>query len=222
MKTIAIKVFDKKEIISEVVATVKSDELTILQAQSGVNYEFLDETTGKAPDHIVAKRNGSDLLVSFEKEGNKAELMIENYYDYSDKQALIGRAESGSYYYYIPDTGEEQDHVGQLKAGEIEGQALGEESIDSPFWSGGWSFADLSFPDLGGIGLIKWLVIGAGIIAAVPLVRYVKDHIDDDGKEPIQRKPIQRKPIQRKPIQRKPIQRKPIQRKPILTKRLTH
>ncbi len=185
-KTIAIKAFNKKEMVKEVVATKKSDELTILQAKSGVNYELFDETTGKAPDHIVTKRKGDNLLVSFEKEGNKAELLIENYYQYSEGQALIGVAEDGSYHYYIPDTGETADYVGNLKAGEIEGQALSSERIDSPYWSGGWGLGDSGFfdfeaPDFSGMSALKWLALGTAALAVVPVARYLdKEYLDDD------------------------------------------
>ncbi len=185
-KTIAIKAFNKKEMVKEVVATKKSDELTILQARAGVNYELFDETTGKAPDHIVAKRRGDDLLVSFEKEGSKAELLIENYYKFSDGQALIGIAEDGSYHYYIPDTGEVSDYVGQLKAGEIEGQALGGETINSPYWSGSWGlgnseFFDFDTPDFNGMAALKWLALGTAALAVIPVARYLdKEYLDDD------------------------------------------
>ncbi len=161
MKTVVVKVFNKKGVVEEVVATTKSGELTLLQARENVNYELVDEQTGKAPDHILTKRVKDNLLISFEKEGKKAELVIENFYQFSDKEALIGVAENGSYHYYIPDTGEVSDYVGNLKAGEIEGQALGKESLDSPQWSGGWSMS------------------GAGIIASVPLIRYIKDKVSD-------------------------------------------
>lgn len=185
-KTIAIKAFNKKEMVKEVVATKKSDELTILQAHPGVNYELFDETTGKAPDHIVAKRRGDDLLVSFEKEGSKAELLIENYYKYSDGQALIGVAEDGNYHHYIPDTGEVSDYVGQLKAGEIEGQALGSESISTPYWSndrglGDSGFFDFETPDLSGMSVMKWLALGTAALAVVPVARYIdREYLDDD------------------------------------------
>ncbi len=185
-KTIAIKAFNKKEIVTEVIATTKSEELTILQAQAGVNYELFDETTGKAPDHIVTKRKGDNLFVSFEKEGGKAELLIENYYKHSDGQALIGVAEDGSYHYYIPDTGEVSDYVGNLKAGEIEGQALGSESIDTPYWSGGWGLdtgmLDFELPDLSGMSVMKWLVVGTAALGIIPAAHYVKHkYFDDDN-----------------------------------------
>ncbi len=184
MKTVVVKVFNKKGVVEEVVATTKSGELTLLQARENVNYELVDEQTGKAPDHILTKRVKDNLLISFEKEGKKAELVIENFYQFSDKEALIGVAENGSYHYYIPDTGEVSDYVGNLKAGEIEGQALGKESLDSPQWSGGWSMSDLSLPEMsmpsfGNMGIVKWLAIGAGIIASVPLIRYIKDKVSD-------------------------------------------
>ncbi|PID66979.1 MAG: hypothetical protein CR975_00310 [Gammaproteobacteria bacterium] len=184
MKTVIVKVFNKKGMIKEVVATTKSGELTVLQAQPGVNYELLDESTNKAPDHIVTKRVDDNLLVSFEREGEKAELLIEDFYQYGGRQALIGLSEKGGYHHYIPDTGEVSDHVVHLKAGEIEGQALGKESLDSPLWVSNHAWDSVSLPDWGGMGNTpKWVavgILGLGGLAAVSAVRYVRDKDDDD------------------------------------------
>jgi hypothetical protein len=40
-----------------------------------------------------------------EDDGQDSDLIIEGFYDDTDS-ALIGLAENGEYYYYIPDTGE--------------------------------------------------------------------------------------------------------------------
>ncbi|WP_261863895.1 Calx-beta domain-containing protein, partial [Psychrobacter sp. JCM 18900] len=65
---------------------------------------------------------------------------------------MLGIAEDGEYYYYIPDTGETYDYVTQLETGDIEGQALGgTEYIAAaiPWW----------IPAAAGLGLAG-LVVG--------------------------------------------------------------
>ncbi|WP_420230612.1 tandem-95 repeat protein [Psychrobacter sp. ER1] len=108
--------------------------LLLLEGQ--VNYEFHDTSIGYAPNHIITKRIKNDLHVSFEKEGQESDLIIEGFYDDPDS-ALVGIAEDGEYYYYIPDTGETYDYVTQLEVGDVEGQALGGQDYIAaaiPWW----------------------------------------------------------------------------------------
>ena len=58
----------------------------------------------RAPNHIVTKRVGNDLHVLMEDDGQDTDLIIEGFYNDPDS-ALIGLAEDGQYYYYLPDTG---------------------------------------------------------------------------------------------------------------------
>ncbi|MUG32761.1 tandem-95 repeat protein, partial [Psychrobacter sanguinis] len=134
MKNIIVKTHNNKTQISEVTATIHdNNQKTVIDAAKNVNYEFLDESLGYAPNHIITKRVGKDLHVSFEVEGKDSDLIINGFFD-DENQALIGLAEDGRYYYYIPDTGEVVDYVTQLEVGAIEGQALGGESMIEPLW----------------------------------------------------------------------------------------
>ena len=136
MNTIIVKTNDATQTIAQVQVVTKDGKPTIIKAIDKVNYEFHDTAIDRAPNHIITKRKGKDLHVSFEEEGEESDLIIEGFYDSPDS-ALLGIAEDGEYYYYIPDTGETYDYVTQLEEGAIEGQALGGQSYVAaavPWW----------------------------------------------------------------------------------------
>ncbi|MDX1786883.1 MAG: hypothetical protein R3205_02170, partial [Psychrobacter sp.] len=145
MNTIIVKTNDATQTIDQVQVVTKDGKPTIITAMDKVNYEFHDTAIGRAPNHIITKRLKNDLHVSFEEDGKESDLIIEDFYDNADS-ALLGIAEDGEYYYYIPDTGETYDYVTQLEEGAVEGQALGgQESVAViPWW----------IPAAAGLGLI--------------------------------------------------------------------
>ncbi len=133
MKTVIIKVYDSVKEIAQTHAITKDGKPTIIRAQKGANYEFFDQSIDRAPNHIISKRIDNDLHISFERNGQETDLIIEDFYS-NDEQALIGIAEDGEYYHYIPDTGQVEDYVTQLENGDIEGSALGGEHMVTPLW----------------------------------------------------------------------------------------
>ncbi|MBS9778637.1 MAG: DUF11 domain-containing protein, partial [Gammaproteobacteria bacterium] len=112
-------------------------------------------------------RKGKDLHISFEKEGQDVDLIIEGFYNY-ENQALIGAHENNKYYYYIPDTAEVEDYVTQLVDGDIEGHALGGEET-TPWWS-------LAIVEVGGI--LPWLVAVGLLGTAIGLAMRGKSEND--------------------------------------------
>ena len=102
MSTITVKVNDQIKTITEHEVVTQDGKPTIIKAVDKINYELLDESTGHAPNHIITKRIDKDLHISFEDDSENPDLIIEGFYDDIDS-ALIGMAEDGSYYYYIPD-----------------------------------------------------------------------------------------------------------------------
>ncbi|WP_227673893.1 Ig-like domain-containing protein, partial [Psychrobacter sanguinis] len=158
MKTVMVKVNNATQTIAEHTVVTKDGQPTVIKAVQKVNYELFDKATGRAPNHIVTKRMGNDLHVSMEDEGQESDLIIEGFYNNPDS-ALIGLAENGEYYYYIPDTGEIVDYVTELQIGDIEGQALGGDSQITPWWVGASNE---------GFNALPWLVglAGVGIIGA--------------------------------------------------------
>ncbi|WP_131669725.1 Ig-like domain-containing protein, partial [Psychrobacter pygoscelis] len=156
MKTVNVKVHNAKETIQSVKIITNDGKPNVIKAGKGVNYEFLEEGLGRAPQHVITKRVNNDLHLSFDKDGQESDLIIEGFYSKAD-QALIGMAEDGSYYYYIPDTAEVSDYVTQLEPGDIEGQALGGPAQSTPWWAGQSDDGFAILPwliGLGGLGLV--------------------------------------------------------------------
>ena len=170
MKTVIIKANDKTSTVAENVVVTQDGQPTIIQAIKQVNYELIDQDTGYAPNHIVTTRDGEDLQVSFEEDSTNPDLIIEGFYN-SDDSALIGMAEDGSYYYYVPDTAEVADYVTELQPGDIEGQALGGEPQAAPWWMGASD----------GFNALPWLVGLAGVGAAAALIS--NDDDDDNNND---------------------------------------
>ena len=156
MKSISVKVNDSVQTIAEAKVITKDGQPTIIKANRNANYELINDATGRGPDHIVTKRVGKDLHVSFEENGNEADLIIQDFYNGSDN-ALVGLAEDGQYYHYVPDTGKVADYVTELQNGDIEGQALGGQAQATPWWIGAEEGSRF--------GIMPWLVGIAGIAA---------------------------------------------------------
>ncbi len=76
MKDISLKVYNAVKNTGEIKFTTDDDKPTIIKAQKGVNYEFYDHNIDRAPNHIITKRNGKDLHVSFEIKGKDKRLVI--------------------------------------------------------------------------------------------------------------------------------------------------
>jgi hypothetical protein len=77
-----------------------------IKAQAGAKYQLLDGQRNfqNAPDNVKVRRQGKNLLITFEDE-TQPSLIIEDYYDVMPEgyNALIGQAENGSFYEYIPE-----------------------------------------------------------------------------------------------------------------------
>ena len=159
MSTITVKVNTQNETVAEHKVVTNQGTPTTIKAVDKINYELLDEATGRAPNHIVTKRIDKDLHISFENDSLDPDLIIEGFYDDIDS-ALIGVAEDGSYYYYVPDTGEVADYVTELQIGDIQGQALGGNAQATPWWVGA--------AEAESFDALPWLVglAGVGLIGA--------------------------------------------------------
>lgn len=174
MNTIIVKTNSATQTVDQVQVVTKDGQPTVITAMDKVNYEFHDTAINRAPNHIITKHINNDLHVSFEENGKDSDLIIKGFYDNPDS-ALLGMAEDGEYYYYVPDTGETYDYVTQLAVGDVEGQALGGQDYVAaaaiPWW----------IPAIAGLGLV-------GIIAAS------SSSSDDDNSTPPPA-PVNLKPI---------------------------
>ena len=88
----------------------KTGQPTVIKAQGGATYELRDIIKNRAPDQVLFKRKGKDLLILLNAEGTDADkdqpadIVIENYYG-EGKAKLVGIAEDGQYYTYLPQEG---------------------------------------------------------------------------------------------------------------------
>ncbi len=135
MKNIVIHVHSNNKTIAKHHLDINDKKPLIIQAQPHLNYEFLDAEIKVSPNHIVTKRGGTDLGILLNNDVKDAGIVIiKDFYKYSDN-ALIGKAENGQYYYYIPDSAEVSDYVTQLADKKSSGLALGGEGFDKPWWA---------------------------------------------------------------------------------------
>ncbi|MGP9558693.1 hypothetical protein ACT3QQ_13865, partial [Psychrobacter sp. AOP7-A1-24] len=171
MTTITVKSYDQAKNITEQAVVVNNGQPAIIQATEKVNYELLDESTGRAPYHVITKRVDNNLQLSFDEDIENPDLIIEGFYDTANSE-LIGLAEDGNYYYYIPNSGEYADYITAMPEGAIAGHALGGASSATPWWVGA--------SEVDGFKVMPWLVglgaIGAGLAVA-------KDLDSDDSQD---------------------------------------
>ena len=92
------------------VGSGKAGKAIVIKAQAGATYELSDVIKHRAPDQILLQRKGKDLHILLNVDGQAAEkdqpadVIIENYYG-EGKAQLIGLAEDGQYYTYLPHEG---------------------------------------------------------------------------------------------------------------------
>ena len=99
----------------------------IVKAQAGMRYQLTQANSPQAPHNVRAKRVGKDLQV-FLEDSTQADLVIQNYYDETpaSTNALVGQAENGTVYSYIPESANATGLVPNLAdGGNVVGMALG-------------------------------------------------------------------------------------------------
>jgi hypothetical protein len=91
-----------------------------IKAQAGVKYQLqeLERNQQTAPEHVKVKRVGKNLHVLFSGQ-SEADLILEDYYSVMppSHQGLIGQAENGRIYQYIPEDPSIQGLVANLREG---------------------------------------------------------------------------------------------------------
>lgn len=135
-----------------------------VKAVAGARYQLIDPETGYGPENIRASRQGKDLKVSFE--GSKTtDLVIEDYYKVSadNFNGLIGEAESGKFYEYIPENAAGMASVPMLAdSGQVVGMALGGAEVAPAGAAVGVLAAGLFSPWLLGAGALGLAAAGGG------------------------------------------------------------
>ena len=153
-KNISVKINNGNTTI-ETVKLNTSAKKVIIKAQPHVNYELVDETTQYAPEMIDTKRVGNDLYIAFEGTdiNKESDLVLEGYYEHDNTELVLGMAEDGQYYAYVPQSGVESDAVTLLADQVFAPQALGGNSVTAPFWAfnPNWLWVAAGVAAVGGI-----------------------------------------------------------------------
>ena len=125
-----------------------------IQAQAGAKYQLQEVARGKnvGPDYVKAKRVGKNLHILFEGE-TEASLIIEDYYGEMAPgyNGVIGQAENGSFYEYIPEDPRVPGLIPELAEG---GQAVNVALGGAEVTPVGAAVAVAAFPLLGALGLL--------------------------------------------------------------------
>lgn len=142
---------------------------TRIKAKPDTRYELQDDLKGKglAPDQVRGKRVGKNLYLMFEDNG-KPDVIIEGYYDSVNLQqvpTIVGKAENGSIYEYIPHDPELSSMSTTLKDGYTPAMlSLG----GGPIAGGAFELAGLPLVAAaagGGLGGLGLLAAGLGAAA---------------------------------------------------------
>ena len=159
-KNISVKINSGNETV-ETVKLNAANKKVIIKAQPNVNYELVDDNTQYAPETIDTKRIGNDLHIAFEGTdiNQESDLVLEGYYESNNTELLLGKAENGQYYAYVPQSGVESDAVTLLAEEVFSPQALGGNSVATPFWA---------FNP-------NWLWVAAGVVAVGGIIAAAND-----------------------------------------------
>ena len=153
-KNISVKINNGNKTL-ESVKLNSANQKVIIKAQPHVNYELVDEATQYAPEMIDTKRVGNDLYIAFEGTdiNKESDLVLEGYYEHDNTELLLGMAEDGQYYAYVPQSGVESDAVTLLADQIFAPQALGGNSVAAPFWAfnPNWLWVAAGVAAVGGI-----------------------------------------------------------------------
>ena len=153
-KNIRVKINNGNKTI-ETVKLNSANQKVIIKAQPHVNYELVDEATQYAPEMIDTKRVGNDLYIAFEGTdiNKESDLVLEGYYEHDNTELVLGMAEDGQYYAYVPQSGVESDAVTLLADQVFAPQALGGNSVTAPFWAfnPSWLWVAAGVAAVGGI-----------------------------------------------------------------------
>ncbi len=162
LKEIIIHVHSVKETIASYHVKPHATKSVHIQAHTDVKYEFIEKSSGYAPENIATKRVGKDLHIAFEgNDINDPDLIIDDYYDHMG-EVLTGKAEDGLYYDYVPESAQTSDAVSGLHDGAFAGQALGGDGFMTPLWIEAGSFGLGTLGIVAGIGGIAAAAGGGG------------------------------------------------------------
>ncbi|UJF25354.1 hypothetical protein L0B52_04200 [Suttonella sp. R2A3] len=129
-KVITLNINSGENTVETLQINTAGSEAVRIAAQNGVNYELIDAATQFAPENLTVLRQGDDLLIAFEGSLiNEPDLIIEDYYQQSKDNPLIGLNEDGQYYAYVPEAGADVNALTMLAEQMPSGQALSGDAV---------------------------------------------------------------------------------------------
>lgn len=131
MSLFTLNVLDAKNTLAT--HAVKQGEVLVLQAQKEVNYQLVDNHTGFAPQNIITKRDGNDLVILLEDGDMQPDIIIKDYYTQKGSM-VIGLHENGQLYAYVPQSGLTEESISVLAEEVMAAQALGGKELAAAFW----------------------------------------------------------------------------------------
>ena len=125
-----------------------------IKAQAGAKYQLQEMERQKqvAPDGVKVKRVGKDLWLMFEEESQPS-VVLEDYYDVMPEgyNGVVGQAEDGLFYEYIPEDPKVSGLVSELaEGGQAVNVALGGVEVSGA----GAALGVVAFPLLGALGVL--------------------------------------------------------------------
>ena len=134
MANIIIKTHNQNQ--TKIVLKIITDQpqVPVIPASSHTRYELIDEATGLAPTKAVIKRVGNDMVVSFDEINRDTDLIIKDYYNYTD-QAIVGQTADGVFRDYLPISGETNAYTDQFLNNGDYTPIVATETSQSPIWT---------------------------------------------------------------------------------------
>ncbi|MBN6709729.1 hypothetical protein JFL47_00510 [Haemophilus haemoglobinophilus] len=157
---IRVKLNSEKKTLKNVDLETGTGQATVIKhpANGVYTFQLIDLATNLGPQKIIAKRVGNNLEIAFD-DSKTTDLIIENYYrEGLEESTIIGLAEDGQYYAYIPENGLASDAIPVLKENVLATEVLGGEGFVAaaiPFVLG-WPWV------AGGLGLLGAVAVLAG------------------------------------------------------------
>jgi hypothetical protein len=135
MATNIIKIIDSQDKVVSQTQVTSGKSITV-SAKEGQSYEFVSGATKRAPDEIKTTREGNNLKVEIKDGEEVSTTIIEDYYTNGEGD-LVGLAEDGHYYSFVPQEMGADYMATDLADGVSSFQALGSEGDSmSPWWLG--------------------------------------------------------------------------------------
>lgn len=164
-KTYTIKLTTATGSVQTIELKPGQPQATLIEVKGQVNVELVDIATGRAPQKVSVRRVDKNLHIVFEPgENDEPDLVLQGFYDTGENH-LIGLAEDGGLFEYVPTSGDNDAYVPLLLDGSGGMQALGGNAL-------GGDGLLAAFAPVAVAGFSPWLLgaIGLGALGAVAAI----------------------------------------------------